>query len=209
MKMDITFNVYEANDFCGYANVVFDEKYALEHIQLRKNADGGLYVVTPGYTNKNNERKEFFHPVSAESRKEFDTAVIKAYNQTKSTGNRKTTVVNDLPPMEISKVNAAEYERGMTIGLASVGFAKSYMLDGIQIKTGQNGEYLNLPKYTQPVLNQGSPVYDENGRPKKDYRDVFKPITKEAYEELKNTVLDKFYEKSRAAELSKERTARF
>ena len=111
--------------------------------------------------------------------------------------------------MEISKVNAAEYERGMTIGLASVGFAKSYMLDGIQIKTGQNGEYLNLPKYTQPVLNQGSPVYDENGRPKKDYRDVFKPITKEAYEELKNTVLDKFYEKSRAAELSKERTARF
>lgn len=209
MKMDITFNAHETSDFCGYANVVFDEKYALEHIQLRKDFEGGLYVVTPNYVNRNNERKEFFHPVSAESRKEFDTAIIKAYNHTKETGERKTTVVNDLPAMEVSKVNTSEYERGMTVGLASVGFANAYLLESVQIKTGQNGEYLNLPKYSQPVLNNGSPVYDEKGQPKKDYRDVFKPITKEAYNELKNAVLDNFYEKTKIAEVSEERAFSF
>lgn len=207
MKMDITFNLKERNDYCGNANIVFDDKYALENVQLKRTPDRtGFYVVTPEIQSKNGV-KELFHPVSSNVRTNyFDNAVITAYQNAKD-GNKNTKIENDLPPMEISLVRTSEYEKDSIIGLANVGFSESYMLEGVQIKTSREDghEYLSMPKYRQPELQNGRPVYDENGKPKMRYRDVFKPITRESYDELCNAVVGTFYNQHRSQSISEER----
>lgn len=203
MKMDITFNLKERNGYCGNANIVFDEKYALENVQLKSTPDRtGFYVVTPEIQSKNGV-KELFHPVSSNVRTNyFDTAIIKAYHNAKE-GNKTTTIENDLPPMAVSLVRTSKYENGSIVGLANVGFSQSYMIEGVQIKVSQDGhEYLSMPTYRQPELQNGRPVYDENGKPKMKYRDVFKPITREAYDEIRNAVVSTFYQQHKSQGIS-------
>ncbi len=193
MKMKVSISTYERRDMLGYANVVFDDKYALEHVMIKTKGDGGYYVVLPEITKKSGEIKEIFHPATADARLFLDRSIIQAYHNAKN-GQRETEFVNDMPPMNVTNVRTAQYEKDYIVGLANVKFSDGFVLEGAQIKTGQYGEYVDLPKYRRPVTENGRPVYTEEGKPKMDYREVFKPITKESAAELKKAVVDKFYE---------------
>lgn len=196
MKLEITVNTNKISksDLKGFANVVFDGQYALENVQIKSKDSDCLYVVLPEIIKKTGERKEIFHPTTAQARMDLDKSIIQAYQNAKN-GQKKTEFNNNLPSMKISGVNSAQFERDNIVGLANVKFSDCFVLEGAQIKTGQYGEYVDMPKLKRNLRENGQYVYDENGQVKKEYRAVFKPITKESAAELKNKVVNSFHQK--------------
>ena len=198
MKLEITVNPNKNpnkwNGLEGFANVVFDGQYALENVQIKSKDRDCLYIVLPEIVKKTGDRKEIFHPTTAQARMELDKSIIQAYQNAKN-GQKKTEFTNDLPHMKISGVNSAQFERDYIIGLANVKFSDCFVLEGAQIKTGAYGEYVDMPKFRRNVMENGKCVYDEKGIPKTEYRAVFKPITKESAAELKESVVNAFNKK--------------
>ena len=193
MRMDITVTPYEKRDLAGYAYVVFDNKYAVEHIQIKRSKDNNLYIDYPSVNKRSGEIKEIFHPDNLQTRADMGKAIITAYNNALN-GQRKTEINDNEPPMKVTSVSTAQYEKQNMIGLANVKFSNGCVLESVQIKTGKNGEYLDMPKYKKYVTENGSLVF-ENGLPKTEYRSMLKPITKEAAAEMKQAVINNFNEK--------------
>lgn len=188
----------------GFASVTFDDKYALERIVIKENSTGGLYVELPKIAKKVKEKGvevydhngnvkydyvEPFHPITAEARKQLYTAILDKLNENEK-GYRTYRIAAE---SNISKVYANEVNggyNGKSTGIATVSFGNSFILENVSIMNGQNGEYLQLPKYRQKAKGEnGQPLYDDNGKEKYEYRDIFHPITAEAQEELKQTVI--------------------
>lgn len=196
MKMDITITICEKKDFRGYANVVFDGNYALEHVQFKGPTSDpkDMVVIFPEITKRDGSRKEIFHPTTSEAAAILASSLKKAYANAQK-GQRESSFTNDLPEMQITGVRTAQYEKDYMIGLANIRFSDNFVLEGAQIKTGPYGEYVAMPTYRRAKLFEGRPVLDsETGKCTFEYRDVFKPINKETAHVLKDTVLNKFFE---------------
>lgn len=190
MKMEVTVNQYNKGNLAGYANIVFDDRFAIEHVQIKKHKDNGLYVEMPTVQKRDGELKELFHPISAKARLDLDKSIIEAYENARK-GQKSTEFKDDSPPIRVSAVSSAQYENKNMIGFANVRLSNNCVVEGIQIKVGKNGEYLDMPKYRHLITQNGSPVF-ENGMPKVEYNSVFKPITKDSAAELKKAVVNDF-----------------
>lgn len=197
----------------GFASVTFDDKYALEHIVIKQNSNGGLYVELPKIAKKQKENGadvfdyngnikyeyvEPFHPITADAREQLYTAIIdKLQDNQKGYKTYRISAGSNISRVYANEINGGY--NGKTAGIATVSFGDSFILENVAIMNGQNGEYLRLPKYRQKAKGEnGQPLYDENGKEKYEYRDIFHPITAEAQEELKQNVISALNNKRKA-----------
>lgn len=191
--MEISVTPYNKRDIAGFANIVFDGRYAVENVQIKRNKDNNLYVAFPSVHKKNGEIKEIFYPMNLEIRTKMSGQIIEAYNNALQ-GQRKTEIIDSQPQVSVKSVRTAKFEKDNLIGLSNVVLSNGCIVEGIQIKSGKNGDYISMPQYKQVVKENGNPVF-ENGLPKVNYRAMFKPITKESAAELKQTVINNFQKK--------------
>jgi stage V sporulation protein G len=77
------------------ATVNINDAFAVRGVKLMEGSKG-LFVSMPSYKAGNGEYKDICFPCTAESRKEFDKAVISAYEQALSQ-NQKTKQKQDVP----------------------------------------------------------------------------------------------------------------
>lgn len=217
MKLDIRTTHYdqENTNLKGFATVKIDDKYVLENIQIRKKDSGELFVALPTISRpvkENGEivmengkpKKEYFspfHPITADARSDFFGAILERFEKPE-----KEFIGYEIPGnFNISKIKANPYEKNNIVGLAKVGFGDAYILENIVIKSGSNGEYLDLPSYRVKAKdNNGNVVKDENGNDKFECKDMFHPITADAQAELRNSVVSSLnavkQQRERAAE---------
>lgn len=223
MELKITVNPYqnENDNILGFANITVDDSFALENVRIRQGSSY-KYVELPKYpTARRDENgspvtkdgkqvydyKDVFHPISAEVNKALNDAVIKEYTAVIENGkdNNRMGVLKLDDTFEISRVNATPYEKSNLVGLGSVTFGNSFALERVSIKESEKGLYIDLPKYrTIKRDEQGVPILDNNGNNKHEYRDCFHPITAEAYDSLRDAVVNKLNEKRGQAKQSDE-----
>ena len=65
--------------------------------------------------------------------------------------------------------------------MSSVIFSDSFALENVQVKDGKNGEYFDSPKRK---------VRTDKKQSGYEYAEYFHPITAEAYNELRNSIVD-------------------
>ena len=210
--MNIAINTHsvDIDGLKGFATVVFDDRYALEHITIRENKNGELYVSLPSFARpvrENGEivmengqpKREFispFHPITAESRAELFTNILDAYKiqSDEALSGKSSTFRNEIAgDFKITKINANPFEKDNITGIANVTYGDMFVLQGITVKSGKNGEYLDLPSYRSKTKEK-----DENGNDKYEYRDMFHPISAEAQEELRTSVVNSLEAKRQA-----------
>ncbi len=203
MDIRITIHPYEKDNLVAFGNVVFDNKYALENVRIKKSQEGNLYVDLPKYKTKkkdengfdmldenNNqiyEYRDVFHPITAQSRSELFDSIINEYWCAKN-GQRevyKSGYYTLNSNTEISDATFNEYTDDKLIGFANVVFDNAFVLESAKLRISDKGEYLDLPKYkTASRDDHGNVKYDAQGNITPEYKDVFHPITKESYNNL-------------------------
>ena len=214
MELKVSVNPYrsENDNILGFANITIDDSFALENVRIRQGRNF-KYIELPKYpTAKRDENdkpvlkdgkqvydyKDVFHPISAEVNKALNDAILKEYAETieNGKGEHRLGIFKLDDTFDLTRVNATPYEKNNLVGLGSASFGKSFALERISIKEGENGLYLDLPKYrTIKRDEQGVPELDANGNNKYEYRDCFHPITAEAYNMLRDAVINKLEEK--------------
>jgi stage V sporulation protein G len=88
---------------------------------------------------------------------------------------------NDIPKskaLNITKVQLTKLENSKTLALSSITIDKCLVITGLRVLKGKNGMWVAMPSRK---------VNDE-------YNDVVFPVTREAYEQIQETVLAKFTE---------------
>lgn len=224
MKLKITVNPYDNEKFKGYANIVLDDKYALENVKIFSGSNGNLYTQLPSYSTviKDNngipkkdvngqmmiEQKSIFHPITANAQKQLNSAILTEYQNVMEQGkeNRKNGGMYVLDcSMNITRTVATPFERenDNIRGFATVWFGNDFVLEKVKIKEGENGLYISLPSYTKQVKgSNGQVVKDSNGKPVLEYKDAFHPITANAHSELKTSILEKLTDNTAKIEQS-------
>ncbi|MBE6874735.1 MAG: hypothetical protein E7493_12655 [Ruminococcus albus] len=84
-----------------------------------------------------------------------------------------------------------------TRGFASVKFygntpEDEFMLERITIRETANGMFVSLPQVARNSKINGSPVYDSNGNPKKEFSEVLHPKDNPARAELCNAIMERW-----------------
>lgn len=209
MKLKVSVVPYENGNLRGYANVVLDNKYALEGVKII-NGKNGNFVELPKYqilkkdengnamANEKGEllfeKKDVFHPITAEINSQFRMAILNTYTQSKLNGFPKTATEYDIDcDFNISNVRSTPFinDKDKTVGLANVVFGNAFVLERAKVRSGENGEYIDLPKTKRQAKDEnGNVEVNEKGEPKYIYPDIFHPITSEAHQELKNTIIN-------------------
>ena len=100
------------------------------------------------------------------------------------------------------EVSASRYmpekpEENNTRGFASVKFygntpEDEFMLERITIRETANGMFVSLPQVARNTKINGSPVYDSNGNPKKEFSEVLHPKDNSARAELCNAIMERW-----------------
>lgn len=210
MNITVTINRYEKDNLRGFANIKFDENYALENVKIKaaQNSDK-LYVELPRYkrTDRNGESeyKDVFHPISTEMRQAFNEAVLTAYNQSDDNQRVFAFSYGD-KPLTIKNVGVNLYEKDNMRGFANVVFANGFALENVRVKYSDQSKslYPDLAKYrTADKDEQGNIKVDENGETLYTYKDIFHPITKDDYNNLRTAVITA-YEAKKAAHTLKQ-----
>lgn len=225
MDIKVTVNPYEneKTNLLGYANVVFDDKYALENIKI-KTGTHGRYVELPKYSvpKKNEdgslvlniygkpeyERKDIFHPFSTEANKKFSEMILTEYKNVVDNGGTKSYYAKERGNIyklegdfSISRVTAGIHEQknvdDRVCGIATVGFGNTFMLEKVKIKVNTDNElYIDLPKYRTPAKDDNNQfILNAAGEQTYKYEDAFHPITSDERNTLKNAVLSTYHEK--------------
>ena len=92
---------------------------------------------------------------------------------------------------EISNVYATPYERDNLVGLGTVYFGNAFVFDKVRVKEGQNGVYVEGSMYRATKRREdGTPELNEKGENVYEYKPYFHAITSEAYEKLRDCVVD-------------------
>ncbi len=222
MNIKITVNPYnnEKAKMLGYATVNFEDKYVLENIKI-KDGQHGRYVELPKYSvpKKDDngkvlvdiygktefERKDIFHPITADMNKEFTEAILTEYKNIVDngrsnvySGDKRSTDYTLSGDFNISRTTAGVHEKknenDNLLGMATMSFGNSFMLDRIKVKESTSEknagkEIIELPKYRTTAK-------DENGKVLADeyeYKDAFHAITTEGYNEMYNAVIDSYH----------------
>lgn len=177
MKLAITINNDVAkSDLAAYVQIVFDTKYMLENVKIKKKNDDSLYVIFPSKVQKNGTIREIFHPTTMNARIHLDDAILQAYYNKKK-NHEKTTIFQNEERLSISSVNCGQYEKSNVIGIANIELSNCYAVKDVQIKINQDDEeYIDMPKY-----------YTKSG-----YKEIFKPLTDEALE-FNQCILNAFH----------------
>ncbi len=205
MKMTITINKFEKDNLKGFANVKFDENYALENVKIKAaQSSGELYVELPRYkrTDRNGESeyKDVFHPISSDMRGAFNEAIISAYNQATADSRVFAYAYGD-KPLTIKNVGVNLYEKDNMRGFANVVFANGFALENVKVKYSEQSQslYPDLAKYrTAEKDDTGNIVTNEEGETQYVYKDCFHPITSNDYKNLRMAVVTA-YEAKKAA----------
>ena len=206
MKVKIKVNPYEKDDMLGYATINFDDKYVYENVRIKKSKiDGSPYIQMPQYRQKQKDENNFdvldengkqvynykdvFHPITSTSREDLYNNIINEYYNAKD-GKRekyKWGTYTMSQSLNISDVYYNEFTSDKLHGFANVSFGE-FALENVKLRYSDKGEYLDLPKYKTLARDDNGNVIYENGTPKLVYKDAFHPITKEAQEELLQSV---------------------
>jgi len=64
----------------GIATVLLDDCFAIHDIRIIE-GDNGLFIAMPSRKTPTNEYRDIAHPTNQETRKMFEEAIIKAYNE--------------------------------------------------------------------------------------------------------------------------------
>lgn len=212
----------DTNNTRGFASVKFQndngDEYMLERITIRESANG-MYVSlptvarnakvngSPVYDSNGNPKKEFtevLHPVNNAARTELCNAIMERWRA----NDREYAEFNILgnTQFEMSKINVNLHsdQSKHLVGIGSVTFGDAFKLDSIMVKEGSKGEFLDLPSYRTKKYDPETKqiVIGADGQPEIDYRDLFHPNTREAYDKLTNAVLDSLHAKQQAQDNS-------
>lgn len=226
MNIKITVNPYEneKTKMLGYATVNFEDKYVLENIKI-KNGQYGRYVELPKYSTPKKddngkiieniygkpefEYKDIFHPLNADMNKEFTDAILTEYKNViengKNTvykGDKRSTGYTLSGDFDISRTTAGVHSKkndnDNLLGMASMGFGNSFILEKIKIKESvseqnKGNTIIELPKYrTTKTDEHGKPILDDKGQNTFEYRDAFHAISTEGYSEMFNAVVNAY-----------------
>lgn len=201
MKITITVNKHEVDNLRGFANIKFDESYALENVKIKESQNGLLYVEMPRYkrTGRDGETeyRDVFHPISADMRKAFNEAIMSAYSQ----ANDKAKVFAfeyGSEPLVVSRVSTHLYEKDALKAFSNVVFKQGFALENAKVKhSSQSGNlFIDLPKYKNAAKDEsGNLQKDENGDTLYAYRDCFHPISKDAYNTLSSAIIEAYEQK--------------
>lgn len=207
MKMTITVNRYENENLMGFAGIKFDEDFALENIRIKKAQSGALYVELPKYKrntgNGEVEYREVFHPINSDMRAALNEAVLSSFERTSDDKKSFAYKYGD-EPLNVTKVNIHLYEKDAMRGFANVLTTNGFVCENVKVKEGSNGLFVDLPKYRTVQKDEaGNIVMGADGNPAPAYKDIFHPITKEAYEKLKESVLKAYNDTSAKISQSK------
>ncbi|MDD2518758.1 MAG: septation regulator SpoVG [Bacilli bacterium] len=72
--------VKEDSRMKGIATVLLDDCFAIHDIRIIE-GDNGLFIAMPSRKTPTNEYRDIAHPTNQETRKMFEEAIIKAYNE--------------------------------------------------------------------------------------------------------------------------------
>lgn len=64
----------------GIASITLDDCFVVHEIKII-DGDNGLFIAMPSRKNSAGEFKDLAHPILAETRKEIEDAVLKAFNE--------------------------------------------------------------------------------------------------------------------------------
>jgi|LGVF01.2.fsa_nt_gb stage V sporulation protein G len=81
--------------------------------------------------------------------------------------------------MNITKIHVTKLDNATTLALATITFDDMFVITGLRIIKGSKGLFISFPSRK---TNTG------------EYKDICYPITKEAREDITDTVLAKYYE---------------
>ena len=210
INLKVTVNEYKGeNGLVGFANVVFDDKYALEGVRIREGQYGPIVDLPTYPVSKKDEKgnvikndkgepvyeyREVLHPTSPEVNAAF-SKIIKAEYQRVKTEGKETTKTGSYElngDFNISRVNANPFERDHLVGLGSIYFGNAFCLDKIRIKlSDEKILYIESPMYkTLKKDENGVPELNDNGENVFEYKAHFHAITKESYHTMLDCVVD-------------------
>ena len=180
----------------GYATIRFDDKYVLDNVRILENKEKNtLFVALPTIKTKDGEHKEFFHPITADTRNALNKAVLGQFNSAELEQNEFYAYqLGDKVTFEPSAraKDFFDYTKDNIIGIGSVKFGYDWVCENIQVKEKKDGSGVYIDTPSRKVEKTG------------EYNQMFYPITPEAAAEFKQVcvnALDEFKkEKAKAAD---------
>lgn len=173
------------------ASVTFNGEFKINNIAIAEAVNGYIYVNMPRYkSSQANEDgqpdyKDICMPVTSDFAKQFYKDIISVYKDAKENGSK--SVVKDFKgasePVEMSisvKAIPLKEEGGSVVSVASVCLEDCFVVRGIKVVKGSNGEFVSMPNYK---TNQ----FNENGAPV--YKDICHPVTADFRQKLFDAVL--------------------
>ena len=184
------------SDLIGYATLRFDDNYVLDKVQIRERRDNNeLFVALPTIPDKEGKPKEFFHPITPETRTALNKAVLGQFND--ENVKQGDYYAYDLGEKVTFKPTAKadnffDFTKENVVGIGSVRFGEWVCenisvkrkverdADGNSIKGKYTDElYVDTPKY--PKKKDGKIT---------EYQQMFYPVTEEAAAEFKKVCID-------------------
>ncbi len=74
----------EGSRMKGIASVLLDDSFAVHDIRIIE-GDNGLFIAMPSRKTATGDYRDIAHPINPEVRKQFQDAIIEAYNKAEST----------------------------------------------------------------------------------------------------------------------------
>ena len=209
INLKVSVNEYKGdNGLVAFANVVFNDEYALEGVRIREGKYGAIIDLPQYSVAKKDENgnpikddngkplydyKDVLHPTSPEVNSAFTKVIKQEYAKVKN-GERSPKGGSSYTmdgSFEISNVYATPYERDNLVGLGTVYFGNAFVFDKVRVKEGQNGVYVEGSMYRATKRREdGTPELNEKGDNVYEYKPYFHAITSEAYEKLRDCVVD-------------------
>ena len=189
MKISIRTNHYTPSEtkenskveLKGFATLRFDDKYVLDNIRIMENKEKGtLFVALPTIKGRDGDYKEFFHPITSNTRDALNKAVLGQFSS-------ESVVQGDFYTYDLGKTatfeptakgnNFFDYTKDNIVGIGSVKFGE-WVCENIQIKKMKDKDdvYIDTPNRKDNSTGE--------------YKQMFFPITKEASAEFKKVCVD-------------------
>ena len=216
INLRVSFNPYSGdNGLVGFANVIFNGEYALEGVKIREGKYGAI-VELPQYSISRKDEngnpvkdqsgkqlydyKDVLHPTSPEVNAAFSKLIKQEYinvRNGKSSPKGGTDYQMD-GSFEISNVYVTPLDReDNLVGLGTVHLGNKFVFDKVRIKEGDKGLFIEGPMYrTTKKDDNGDPLVNDKGENEFEYKAYFHAITTEAYEKLRDCVVDALNKKA-------------
>lgn len=179
----------------GYATVKFDDSYVLESVKIMERQDSNeIFIALPSLMVRTKDQngnyvindkgeyvkefKEVFHPITAESRKVLNSAIMDSFSKN---DGKYTTVEFGNDRFQPTLARIFESSVKDIEGVGSVIFSDSFVLENVQARNGKSGEYFDSPKRK---------VRNEKKTSGYEYVEFFHPVKAETYNELRDSVVN-------------------